>query len=85
LAGAVVVTDNPTPKSELSKLEIQDNATAPFIYFDNVSTFGIQAGTIVLDLVAKVIIPDGQGTRNEFVATCHLRCGPDAARDLQGR
>jgi hypothetical protein len=72
----------PTPQANVATLEIKGNASAPFVYFDYVSTFGMQAGAIVLELVARTILPDGSGTRNEIVTTCHLRCSPDAARNL---
>jgi hypothetical protein len=72
----------PAPQANVATLEIKGNADAPFVYFDYVSTFGMQHGAIVLELVARTIVPDGAGTKNEIVATCHLRCSPDAARNL---
>lgn len=75
---------DPAPQASAAALEIKGNASAPFIYFDYVSTFGMQSGAIVLELVARTILPDGSGTRNEIVTTCHLRCSPDAARNLHG-
>ena len=74
---------DPTPQANVAKLEIKGNASAPFVYFDHVATFGIQAGAVILELVARTILPEGPGTKNEIVATCHLRCSPDAARELQ--
>ena len=71
-------------KPAAQTIEIAGNASAPFIYFDHAATYGVQSGAIQVELVARTILPDGTGTRNEVVATCHLRCSPDAARELIG-
>ena len=68
--------------ADKSSVQILNNAGAPFVYFDHASTYGIQGGDIQVELVARTILPEGTGTRTEVVATCHLRCGPDAARKL---
>ena len=64
-------------------IEVTNNATAPFIYFDHAPIYGVHHGTLEVELVARTIVPTVEtGTRNEFVYTAHLRCGPDAAREL---
>ena len=69
---------------EIKTIHIAGNAVAPFIYFDHAATYGIQGGAVVVELIARTILPDGAGTKNELVATGHLRCSPDAARELIG-
>jgi hypothetical protein len=72
------------PQSAQGTVVIAGNESAPFLYFDGVSAFGMQNGAIQIELAARTIvpIPDG-GTRNEFVATAHLRCSPAAATALK--
>src|SRR5437764_12085663 len=68
--------------ADKSSVQILNNAGAAFVYFDHASTYGIQGGDIRVELVARTILPEGTGARTEVVATCQLRCGPDAARKL---
>lgn len=58
--------------------------TTPFIYFDNVASFGVLAGAVQIELAARTISPllDG-GVSIEFVGTGHLRCSPAAAVALR--
>jgi hypothetical protein len=65
-------------------IALTGNEWAPFIYCDGVSALGTQAGAIQIELAARTILPtpDG-GTRNEYVATAHLRCSPAAAIALK--
>ena len=64
--------------------DVVGNASAPFVYFDRAATYGLNGGTIQVELVAATILPDGAATKTQVVATCHLRCSPDAARSLIG-
>jgi hypothetical protein len=59
---------------------------APFIYFDGVSTFGVNFGAVQIELAANIIVPDPTGptgTRTDVTVTAHLRCSPNAAADLK--
>ncbi len=59
---------------------------APFIYFDGVSTVGVNFGAIQLELAANVVVPDPNGptgTRTDVVMTAHVRCSPNAAAELK--
>jgi hypothetical protein len=81
------MTDKPNPKTPkgfgitVSNLGAE---SAPFIYFDGVATFGMHQGLVQIELAANVLNLDGKGgVKNEVVLTAHLRCSPDAARNLQ--
>ena len=59
---------------------------APFIYFDGVSTYGVNFGAIQIDLAANIVVPDPTGptgTRTDVMMTAHIRCSPNAAADLK--
>jgi hypothetical protein len=56
---------------------------APFIYMDGVVTFGVNNGTIQLELAANTLLPEGAGVRTDVVVTAHLRCSPAAAMGLR--
>jgi hypothetical protein len=58
--------------------------SAPFIYFDGVAAFGMHQGLVQIELAANVLNLNGNGgVKNDVVFTAHLRCSPDAARNLQ--
>lgn len=64
--------------------EIAGRSTAPFIYFDRVSSFGVEGNTIILELVARTLVAREIGSPiNEIVATAHLRCDLAGAQSLQ--
>jgi len=57
---------------------------APFIYFDGVMAFGHNHGAIQIELAANTLLPTEDGkARTEVLVTAHLRCSPNAARDLR--
>ena len=57
---------------------------APFVYFDGVSTFGVNFGAIQIELAANMIVPDGAGgTLTKVAVTAHLRCSQNAISDLR--
>lgn len=73
------------PKLSQAHPQIRDPDTAPFIYFDGVSTHGIMNGAVQIEVVSRILRPleDG-GVSVEFITTGRLRCAPDAARHLRG-
>jgi hypothetical protein len=56
---------------------------APLIYFDGVASYGVYNGAVQIELVANVIVPDGDVTRIDVLMTTHLRCTPAAAIALR--
>src|SRR6266446_5276027 len=81
-----VMTDqtNPVPPSPGGlKIAPGSSELAPFIYFDGVPTYGVNAGAIQLELAANVLLPDGKGVKIDVVITAHLRCSPVAAVALR--
>jgi hypothetical protein len=36
-----------------------------------------------IELAANTIVPDGAGTKSEFLVVAHLRCAPEAARAIR--
>jgi hypothetical protein len=58
--------------------------SAPFIYFDLAPTYGVMAGAIEIELVARILIPSAESQpKAEIVTTAHLRCSPVAAAGLR--
>jgi hypothetical protein len=53
------------------------------IYCDGVATFGVQGGVLQIELAANTIVPDGAGTKSEFLVVAHLRCAPEAAKAIR--
>jgi len=49
---------------------------APFVYFDGVTSYGVNFGAIQIELAANIIVVVGTGTRTDVVTTAHLRCSP---------
>jgi hypothetical protein len=72
----------PTEKNELVVYENVD--TAPFVYFDLSPTHGIFAGSIQIELAARILnaVPDGS-VEIKFITTGRLRCSPTAALNLR--
>jgi hypothetical protein len=66
-----------------NKINPASSAAAPFIYSDGVATFGVQGGVLQIELAANTIVPDGAGTKSEFLVVAHLRCAPEAARAIR--
>jgi hypothetical protein len=65
-------------------LQIVNNASASFVYFDSCSACGTLNGTIQLELTASTLVMTGpNATRTEIVTVAHIRCSPTAAADLQ--
>ena len=72
------------PKSAETKRRIRDSDTAPFIYFDTAGAYGVTAGAVQIELVARILVPLGDGGVSvEVLTTGRLRCTPAAARHLQ--
>lgn len=75
-----------SPKMPLKATPLVTQADqAPFIYFDNVSTFGQLAGIAHIGLVAQVTVPMGEGdhdVKDRIVQVAHLRCSIPAAAML---
>ena len=59
--------------------------TAPFIFFDFAPAYGVLGGAIQVELAARTLIPDPNGTdvATEVIPTAHLRCSPIAAGFLR--
>lgn len=64
---------------------VQDVLTAPFVYFDAVSTFGNSNGIIRLALVAErqTLAHAAASAQSEFVTVAQLRCSVQAAINLR--
>jgi hypothetical protein len=81
------MTDKPDPRaSKASGVKVSNLGAeaAPFVYFDGAATFGMHQGVVQIELAANILNLDGKGgVRNDVVVTAHLRCSPDAARNLQ--
>jgi hypothetical protein len=58
--------------------------TAPFVYFDSAPAYGVMAGAIEVELIARALIPNltGGPVSSEVVPTARLRCSPTAAANL---
>ena len=39
-------------------VQIAGNAVAPFVYFDQAATYGLQAGAVQVELVAATVLPN---------------------------
>jgi hypothetical protein len=65
------------------KINPASSQAAPFIYCDGVATFGVQGGVLQIELAANTIVPDGAGTKSEFLVVAHLRCAPEAAKAIR--
>jgi hypothetical protein len=61
----------------------KDNPNAPFIYFNIAQSFGVIAGAIEVELVARSLIPSTGTLTAEFVTIARLRCSPLAAASLR--
>lgn len=72
------------PKQEPPPPTVKGTHSAPFIYFDAAPSYGVMAGTIEIELVARILIPSlDPHPKSEVVATAHLRCSPAAAESLR--
>jgi hypothetical protein len=75
------VTD---PQGAVPPPVLKHSHTAPFIYFDVAPTYGVMAGAIEIELVARILIPSTEPQpKAEAVTTAHLRCSPVAAASLR--
>lgn len=64
--------------------QIVGNASAPFIFFDIASAQGVEAGVVIIELVARTIVATGgKDIRTEIVATAHLRTSVKGAQSLR--
>jgi hypothetical protein len=64
---------------------IANSDNAPFVYFDKVAGFGVNAGVVLLELIAETIVSPGGGggAETRSITTAHLRCSPKAALALR--
>jgi hypothetical protein len=63
---------------------IKNTAAAPFVYFDGVPSCGMLAGTIELELAARVVVPQLDGNVSvDAICVAHLRCSATAASMLR--
>ena len=70
--------------SGITKAPILKNAaTAPFIYFDGAPALGQMAGAVEIELCARVVLPQADGsTVCDMVCVAHLRSSVAAAANL---
>ena len=62
----------------------RDPDTAPFVYFDGATTYGVLSGTVQIELVSRIVRPGPNSTTStEFITTGRLRCSPNAAASLR--
>ena len=65
-------------------IQIAGNSSAPVIYFDIVSAHGVEGGVAIIEVVARTVVGTGGGqTRQEIVATAHLRTGLKGIESLK--
>jgi hypothetical protein len=75
-----MTTDEP---GNVRSSDILGTETAPLIYFDGVTAFGVSMGTIQIELAANVILPRKEGGTTTLIrTTACLRCNSTAAADL---
>lgn len=81
------MTESVKPAGEANSpmLEIVGNAAAPFVYFDLAAAHSVEpGGVVIIEVVARTVVAlAGGGTRNEIVATAHLRTTLQGANSLQ--
>ena len=65
------------------KINPASSQAAPFVFAEGVATFGVHGGIIQIELAASTIVPDGDGTKEEFLIVGHLSCAPEAARHIR--
>jgi hypothetical protein len=71
------VSDSPAPPV------YRNTDTAPLVFFDVVAAFGALAGSIEIELAARILSPVASGNPVEFITTGRLRCSPNAATQLR--
>jgi|SRR5271154_4758028 len=78
------MADNPKEKTVSIGVRNLGAEDAPFVYFDGVLAFGMHQGVVQIELASNVLNVSGKDDlKNEVIVTAHLRCSPDAARNLQ--
>jgi hypothetical protein len=58
---------------------------APFIYFDGVSTYGVNFGAIQIELAANIVVPDPTGptgTRTDVMMTARIFAAAQMLRPI---
>lgn len=71
-----------TDTSKSRQPVVQGAHGAPFIYFDQVPSYGTMLGAIEITLTARAISPHPTGAYADAVVVAHLRCSPAAAAAL---
>jgi hypothetical protein len=56
----------------------------PFVYFDGASCHGTMNGAILIEVIARILVPNEDGPVGfKAVPTARLRCSPAAAQSLR--
>ncbi|WP_210484439.1 hypothetical protein [Microvirga antarctica] len=76
----IIVEAIPSVQGEVSAVA---SATAPFIYFDNASTFGINEGVANITLEANRVMVVGGEVRGDRVIVAHVRMSVGAIARLK--
>ena len=71
------------PKPAVIGIAEGSSQQAPFIYFDDAATTGVNYGIIQIELAAKTLLPEPPSVRTDVLITAHLRCSPNAAVSLK--
>jgi hypothetical protein len=82
------VSEPETPPATASPWVDIPNAEigVPFVYFDGASCHGTINGTIQIEVIARILVPNADGpgpVAFKAVPTARLRCSPAAARSLR--
>jgi hypothetical protein len=78
------MTDDLTRAAKAARAVVTDVPHAPFIYFDNVATWGLLAGLITVTLSAqRALVGTDGAAATDNVAIAYLRCNILAARSLR--
>jgi hypothetical protein len=82
--GSTIVSDAKTGPQAVTDPTYKNCESAPFVYFDVASTYGMTGGSIEVELAARTLIPmPGDRVGTEVLCTGRLRCSPAAAVSLR--
>lgn len=73
----------PPAPAPVAAVEVIDAAHAPVIYFDGAPNFGASHGLVTVTLAFVRHLASSQSVHTDVVATAHLRCSIQAAKDLR--
>ena len=79
----IPLTDQPTTKP--GDLVYEDTgAMTPVVYFDIVGAYGTMNGAVEIELAARILVPQPDGsTQVKFLSSGRLRCSATAAANLR--